>query len=318
MTNRRISQDFPDMTLVGEEDAEALTEGGEGGAATLAKIVALVNKTLKTHMGDDAVELSSQDVVSAINKGKSTGGAKGKHWILDPVDGTLGFVRGDQYAIALALMDEGDLKVGVMGCPNMPKQGDVLEFETSYSYGFSPRLVSKMLAGDSLGWYKGCIFTAVRGHGSYMFPVDEKLNFEPSKVTVSGAFDPQKAKFTEPVMKANSSQGFTAAVATNLGIECKPLRIYSQVKYGSVARADADVFMKFPKAGYREKIWDHAAGVILVEEAGGRVSDAGGAPLNFAGGRYIEGLDRGIIAASSALHERLLDAVAKSWSSSQL
>lgn len=314
----RISQDFPDMTLVGEEDAEALTEGGEGGAATLAKIVALVNKTLKTHIGDDAVELSSQDVVSAINKGKSTGGAKGKHWILDPVDGTLGFVRGDQYAIALALMDEGDLKVGVMGCPNMPKQGDVLEFETSYSYGFSPRLVSKMLAGDSLGWYKGCIFTAVRGHGSYMFPVDEELNFEPSKVTVSGAFDPQKAKFTEPVMKANSSQGFTAAVATNLGIECKPLRIYSQVKYGSVARADADVFMKFPKAGYREKIWDHAAGVILVEEAGGRVSDAGGAPLNFAGGRYIEGLDRGIIAASSALHERLLDAVAKSWSSSQL
>ena len=150
MTNRRISQDFPDMTLVGEEDAEALTEGGEGGAATLAKIVALVNKTLKTHIGDDAVELSSQDVVSAINKGKSTGGAKGKHWILDPVDGTLGFVRGDQYAIALALMDEGDLKVGVMGCPNMPKQGDVLEFETSYSYGFSPRLVSKMLAGDSL------------------------------------------------------------------------------------------------------------------------------------------------------------------------
>jgi len=306
------------MTLVGEEDAEALTEGGEGGAATLAKIVALVNKTLKTHIGDDAVELSSQDVVSAINKGKSTGGAKGKHWILDPVDGTLGFVRGDQYAIALALMDEGDLKVGVMGCPNMPKQGDVLEFETSYSYGFSPRLVSKMLAGDSLGWYKGCIFTAVRGHGSYMFPVDEELNFEPSKVTVSGAFDPQKAKFTEPVMKAKSSQGFTAAVATNLGIECKPLRIYSQVKYGSVARADADVFMKFPKAGYREKIWDHAAGVILVEEAGGRVSDAGGAPLNFAGGRYIEGLDRGIIAASSALHERLLDAVAKSWSSSQL
>ena len=68
MTNRRISQDFPDMTLVGEEDAEALTEGGEGGAATLAKIVALVNKTLKTHIGDDAVELSSQDVVSAIKE----------------------------------------------------------------------------------------------------------------------------------------------------------------------------------------------------------------------------------------------------------
>jgi len=315
---RRIAQDFPDMTLVGEEDAEALTEGGEGGAETLAKVTNLVNRTLQNHMGADAPTLSSQDVVSAINRGQSTGGSAGKHWILDPVDGTLGFVRGDQYAIALAFMDEGDLKIGVMGCPNMPKTGEVLEFEQSYAYGFSPRLVSKMLAGDSLGWYKGCIFTAVRGRGAYMFPVDQKLNFEPIKVEVSAAFDPQKAKFTEPVMKANSSQGFTAAVATNLGIECKPLRIYSQVKYGSVARADADVFMKFPKAGYREKIWDHAAGVILVEEAGGRVSDAGGAKLNFAGGRYIEGLDRGIIAASAALHDRLLDAVAKSWSSSQL
>ena len=129
--DRRISRDFPDMTLVGEEDAEALTEGGEGGAATLAKIVALVNKTLKAHMGDDAPELSSQEVVDAINKGQSAGGAEGRHWILDPVDGTLGFVRGDQYAIALALMEEGDLKVGVMGCPNMPKQGDVLEFASS-------------------------------------------------------------------------------------------------------------------------------------------------------------------------------------------
>jgi len=120
------------------------------------------------------------------------------------------------------------------------------------------------------------------------------------------------------VMKANSSQGFTASVADNLGIESKPLRVYSQVKYGSVARADADVFMKFPKAGYKEKIWDHAAGVIIVEEAGGKVSDAGGAPLDWAGGRYLESLDRGIVATSKALHERLMDAVSKSWSSSQL
>jgi 3'(2'), 5'-bisphosphate nucleotidase len=36
----------------------------------------------------------------------STGG-QGRHWILDPVDGTLGFVRGDQYAIALAMMEDG-------------------------------------------------------------------------------------------------------------------------------------------------------------------------------------------------------------------
>ena len=45
---------------------------------------------------------------------------------------------------------------------------------------------------------------------------------------------------------------------------------------------------------------------------------SGGAPLNWAGGRYLDTLDRGIVATSSALHGRLMDAVAKSWSSSQL
>jgi len=146
-------------------------------------------------------------------------------------------------------MWDGDLKLGVMGCPNMPKNGEVLEYDSSYTYGFSPRLVSKMLAGESLGWYKGCIFSAAKGGGAFMEPCDESLNVGPAPVSVSAEFDPAMAKFTEPVMKANSSQGFTAAVADNLGITSKPLRLYSMVKYGSVARGDSDVFMKFPKVG---------------------------------------------------------------------
>jgi 3'(2'), 5'-bisphosphate nucleotidase len=299
----RIQQEWPDFTMVGEEDAETLVSGGEGGAETLRKITALVNKTLRTHKGDDAPELSTTDLVTLIDKGKGSGGM-GRHWVLDPVDGTLGFVRGDQYAIALALMEEGDLKVGAMGCPNMPKMGEVLEYDSSYTYGFSPRLVSKMLAG--------------RGQGAFMIPCDAALSVEPVPVSCSATFDPKTAKFCEPVMKANSSQGFTASVADNLAMTSKPLRVYSQVKYGSVARADADVFMKFPKAGYKEKIWDHAAGVIIVEEAGGKVTDAGGEPLNWAGGRYLDTLDRGIVATSAALHERLMDAVGQSWGSSQL
>ena len=237
----RIQQEWPDFTMVGEEDAETLVSGGEGGAETLRKITALVNKTLRTHKGDDAPELSTTDLVTLIDKGKGSGGM-GRHWVLDPVDGTLGFVRGDQYAIALALMEEGELKVGAMGCPNMPKMGEVLEYDSSYTYGFSPRLVSKMLAGEALGWFKGCLFTAVKGQGAFMIPCDASLSVEPVPVSCSATFDPKTAKFCEPVMKANSSQGFTASVADNLAMTSKPLRVYSQVKYGSVARADADVF----------------------------------------------------------------------------
>ena len=42
------------------------------------------------------------------------------------------------------------------------------------------------------------------------------------------------------------------------------------------------------EADYKEKVWDHAAGVIIVEEAGGKVTDASGTPLDWAAGRYIE------------------------------
>lgn len=77
--------------------------------------------------------------------------------------------------------------------------------------------------------------------------------------------------------------------------------------------------MKFARAGYKEKIWDHAAGVLIIQEAGGVVTDAGGHPLDFSKGLYLEGLDRGIIACSgAALHDKIIKAVDASWNSSGL
>lgn len=62
--------------------------------------------------------------------------------------------------------------------------------------------------------------------------------------------------------------------------------------------------------GYREKIWDHAPGALLVLEAGGRVSDAAGAELDFGLGRWLDGMDRGIVtAASEELHAELVEAL---------
>lgn len=91
------------------------------------------------------------------------------------------------------------------------------------------------------------------------------------------------------------------------------------VKYAAIARGDAEIFMKFARAGYKEKIWDHAAGVIIIEEAGGVVTDAGGRRLDFSKGMYLQGLDRGIIAcAGASLHEKIVRAVDASWNSSSL
>lgn len=94
-----------------------------------------------------------------------------------------------------------------------------------------------------------------------------------------------------------------------MGVTLPPLRMDSQVKYGLLSRGDASIFMRFPPPTYREKIWDHCAGFVIVEEAGGRVTDASGARLDFAKGRWLD-LDRGIIAGPAKVHAALLAAVA--------
>ena len=48
----------------------------------------------------------------------------------------------------------------------------------------------------------------------------------------------------------------------------------SQAKYGSIARGAGDIYLRLPvSASYQEKIWDHAAGDLIVREAGGQVTD---------------------------------------------
>jgi 3'(2'), 5'-bisphosphate nucleotidase/inositol polyphosphate 1-phosphatase len=64
--------------------------------------------------------------------------------------------------------------------------------------------------------------------------------------------------------------------AEELGVVLPPLRMDSQVKYGLLSRGDASIFMRFPPSTYREKIWDHCAGFVIVEEAGGKVCVIGG------------------------------------------
>lgn len=97
-------------------------------------------------------------------------------------------------------------------------------------------------------------------------------------------------------------------IAKTLGVTLPPVRIDSQAKYGAMARGDAAIYLRFPHAGYREKIWDHAAGSIVITEAGGVVGDAAGKPLDFSKGRYLD-LDTGILATNASLFPSLLSAV---------
>ena len=311
------------VSIVGEEDATELRTAEQ--AAIRAKVVDAVNAAVAAY-GDPPegmprlpAALSEDQVLEAIDRGGSAGGPSGRHWVLDPVDGTLGFVRGDQYAISLGLVEDGRLVAGVLGCPNYPQRGAWLQHPHRFF-----RLAEKLLKRDPTAWTKGIVFLARRGAGCFAEPLvaaGGAGGAPPAArrvaVRVSRCVDPANAVFCEPVEKGNSSQSYTASLAKGLGVGRGAMRMYSSAKYGAIARGDAEVFMKFPQASYKEKSWDHAAGVLLVAEAGGLVTDAGGAPIDFSSGRLLE-VDRGLLAANRTLHRMLVVAVESSWASSML
>jgi 3'(2'), 5'-bisphosphate nucleotidase len=150
------------ISIVAEEDDETLSTSD--GAALLESVVDAVNDCLVEApmygLRSPEKQLGSHDVIQAIRKCSSVGGPKGWFWVLDPVDGTLGFVRGDQYAIALALIEDGEVVLGVLGCPNYPMKKEWLSYNQKYY-----RLMSNVAPPPSGSWHKGCVMYAQKACG---------------------------------------------------------------------------------------------------------------------------------------------------------
>ncbi len=189
----------------------------------------------------------------------------------------------DQYAVALALIEDGEVVLGVLGCPNMP-------------------------VGAASEGERGCLFVAVKGEGAFQ----RALSGGPEQpVRVTDVSQTEKANFCESVEAAHSSQSDSAQVASLLGITADPFRIDSQCKYGAVSRGEASIYLRLPtRKDYEEKIWDHAAGAIVVREAGGKVTDVMGRELDFSLGRTLRN-NSGVIVTNGVLHEPVIAAVRK-------
>ena len=118
-----------------------------------------------------------------------------------------------------------------------------------------------------------------------------------------------QASFCESVEAGHSSHGQQGAIAKALGITKDSTRMDSQAKYGSIARGDGDIYLRLPvSATYQEKIWDHAAGSLIVEEAGGIVTDSAGNKLDFSVGRTLKN-NKGVVAAAKGVHGKVIEAV---------
>ena len=261
---KAIGDAFPADTIIAEEDAQSLKHN----TTLLDRVTDYVKRFVKG-------EVQNQNVCEWIDRG--SGEIEESFWTLDPIDGTKGFLRRDQYAIALAWIVEGEVQLGVLGCPNLPHRLDVTNSE------------------------RGCLFIAVRGEGTTIYTTKGTLLGE---ISVSE----NASRLAESFESTHGDSNTHTKIANELGLNKPPLQIDSQAKYGIVARGEASLYIRLPNPAYpdyRECIWDHAAGLIVVEEAGGKVTDANGKKLNFLSGRRMTE-NRGVVATNGTLHEQVL------------
>jgi len=269
---KMIRDRFPDDTIIAEEDSKELRRSDH--SKILEQVTHYVNPFIPTSSAEEVcawIDFSSNSVTD-------------RFWALDPIDGTKGFLRGDQYAIALALIENGVVTLGLLACPN-------LYVDIRQTFG-----------------ERGCFFLALKGKGSVQM---DRNGLNPRTLSVSRVKNPSEATITESVEPDHADHLTHQRLAQKLNISKPSLRMDSQAKYGILARGEATLYLRIPSPSeprYKENIWDHAAGSIIAEEAGGKVTDVVGRPLDFSCGiKMVK--NQGILVSNGILHEVVLKAL---------
>lgn len=280
LISRRLAESFPGSTLIGEENADALRL--EEGVATLDQITSFVRSAIP--------DATPEEVCNLIDRG--AGEPSNTYWTLDPIDGTKGFLRREQYAVALALVHNGKVELGVLGCP---------ELNIPLPYWEGP--------GEGSSQQPGSICIAARHQGSWCQPLTNGPNWQ--KLTTSPRTQPSTARILRSVEKSHTNVDEISQLASKLGTTEPPVGMDSQAKYAVLAAGGGDIMLRLlspSRPDYREKIWDQAAGSIVVEEAGGRITDLDGKSLDFSHGRTLA-KNRGVVATNGQLHDAVLAAL---------
>jgi 3'(2'), 5'-bisphosphate nucleotidase len=217
--------------------------------------------------------------------------------VFDPIDGTKTFMRREQYAINIALLEGGRQVLSVVACPLLAV--DVAAPVTDKSV-------------DPTG--RGCILYAVRGHGAYVRPLfwgNEEI--QPRKL-------PRHADDATSVEDLRSVTCWTLldsgvdvvhkGVAEQLGVPFPGCDLLGWVPRWAVMAAGAAnmTVWVYKKRDRYAKIWDHAGAMLLFEEVGGVVTDVHGKDIDLAAGRKLKA-NFGFVAAPKSLHAVVLKAV---------
>ena len=309
-----LSKAFPEDKFIAEEDSEALRDSDPAIRGAVLSALQAATSSVWTE----------ERLYSTVDRGSFTGKAP-RVWVLDPVDGTKGFIRGEHYCIALALLVDGKPQLSVMGCPNvsLPR---VLDPEATQAKGgnvadidscFGVAVTADDGAGAGAGSGEllrvhppsaGSVFYAVQGRGAWARSLSMPLGAG-YEVTVSGVREASAAALCESVEASHGDRAVTQGVFKRLGLTRDFLRLEGQCKYCIVGSGAAEGNLRLPPLGYREKIWDAAPGAHFITEAGGRVTDLEGRELDFGEGRLLPEHVQGIVSTNSLVHADILSAI---------
>ncbi|XP_074340755.1 putative 3'(2'),5'-bisphosphate nucleotidase, mitochondrial isoform X1 [Apium graveolens] len=271
---------FPSIPLVAEEDSAFLRSNN------LANSVLDVVSDKAEFSGKP---LSEDDVLEAIDRGGKDafvfGSSPATYWVLDPIDGTKGFLKGSEalYVVGLSLVVEGDVVLGVMGCPNWQEEDsskptiEIQEYDDIIS-----RLGVVMVAHVGCGTWKKRL-NDISSNTENMAGSWIRCFVDKYSIIKEASFCISDSQLWESLPLSNSFDATTdiQSVSENQ-ILLLPVCCGSLCKYLMVASGRASVFILRSRVDRIIKVWDHAVGIICVQEAGGMVTDWEGSKIDLA------------------------------------
>ncbi len=185
---------------------------------------------------------------------------KQRVWIIDPIDGTAGFVKKDgDFAVQIGLAIDGEAVLGVVFLP-----------------------------------FHNVLYRAVQGEGAFA----EYFEKEPKELKASMTSDFEN--MTLAFSRNHPSKGIQAIIA-GFNFQNAVQRGSIGLKVGLIAERQADAYIHLSP---RTKLWDTCAPQIILEEAGGVLTDLFGEKYRY----DREDLQNhgGIVATNGAAHEEVV------------
>jgi len=189
---------------------------------------------------------------------------KSRVWMVDPLDGTNGFIDGNgDFAVQIGLTEQGQCVLGVVYQP-----------------------------------LTGVLYRAVRGKGTWI----ERPQFEPERAHVSDKTD--LATMRLAASRSHRSPRMNKVIE-RFGFREEVQRGSVGIKVGLLIEQQCDLYIHLSG---RTKQWDTCAPEVILTEAGGRITDLFGYPLNY---NVPDVQNRnGLVSSNGAAHGQIIATLA--------